>query len=413
MKHQIYRSLCLLAIGLLAACGKKTEPPQAVVTPTPVASPVTTEPQPQVTPSIQPTPKPTVKSGAPALPPSKPVIATLPKSLYPTPTPVAIPLPADPAKTSVKPDGDKANIKPDPLSKLKAPTDPTRQITPVSIGVAKIGMTFKELKEQIGKGFEFKVKPNFIEGFDAIAVAKSGSVQYYIPYPTGTQFTDSDRIQHLMTDNPNYRTPQGVGPGTPIGTAATVYGSATLSLSKENESREFINFNQHPNGLAFRPKPIRARTFAGDYPESNEEYLKTQKYDQRAAIGQITVSCEDQCDAEPPQASQAPQADAKPADKQDAKPNLQLENPPEFTNREVRPENLAPAATSSVTAPAAKQDSKPASNIESKSVSNPQLQLESQSDLKSQLNINTQSQLSVSDRPELKVETTGGIVDGE
>ena len=67
-------------------------------------------------------------------------------------------------------------------------------------------------------------------------------------------------------------------------------------MSKENESREFISFTQHPNGLAFRPKPAKTRTFAGDYPESNDEYLKTQKYDTKAAIGQITVSCaEDQC----------------------------------------------------------------------------------------------------------------------
>jgi len=158
-------------------------------------------------------------------------------------------------------------------------------------------MSFKELKEQTGAGFEFPVKTSLIEGFDAIAVTKAGAVQYYIPYPTGTQFTDTDRIQHLMTDNPNYRTQQGVGPGTPIGQAVSVYGGATLSVSKENESREFINFTQHPNGLAFRPKPVGTRSFAGEYPESNDDYLKTQKYDRRAAIGQITVSCSnEQCE---------------------------------------------------------------------------------------------------------------------
>jgi hypothetical protein len=300
MKQRIHLSLCLLAMVVVTACGEKSEPPTAIVQPTPaVPVPVTpptvattpllpkpapltvASPFPVKTPTIQPKPKAAASAAA---------IATLPKSPYPTPTPIAIPTVPDPAKIA-------ANPQPNPISRLKIPTDPAQQITPIGIGNAKIGMSLKELKDQMGQGFQFPVKASFIEGFDAIAVTKAGSVQYYIPYPTGTQFTDTDKIQHLMTDNPNYRTEQGVGPGTSIQQATTVYGGATLSLSKENESREFINFTQHPNGLAFRPKPVGKQSFAGDYPESNEEYLKTQKYDNRAAIGQITVSCaEDKCD---------------------------------------------------------------------------------------------------------------------
>ncbi len=307
MKNQIY--LCLwISIGILTACGKSLPPappaspnftnpsptpaPSVAVTTTPspiasVASPPTVQsptpgtPNPLQTPAVKPTPKAS---------PFK--VTALPTSLYPVPSPVAIPGSPPPAKT-------KANPKPDPVGKQQSAGDPTTQITPAGIGNAKIGMTLKELKQQMGKGFEYPVKPNFIEGFDAIAVTKSGTVQYYIPYPTGTNFTDADRIEHLVTDNPNYRTQKGVGPGTSIAQAASVYGNATLSMSKENESREFINFTQHPSGLAFRPKPIKTRNFAGDYPDSNDEYLKTQKYDTKAAIGQITVSCaEEQCNKE-------------------------------------------------------------------------------------------------------------------
>ncbi len=309
MKQQIYLSLCLLAMVELTACGKKSQPPTAIVTPTPTPivtptstpvsiapSPTTIQPTPQLAPPVKSLPPVSVKipklKPTPQLLPAKPTISALPSSLYPQPAPVAIPLPPNPVKT-------KANPKPEPISKLKRPTDPAQQITPVGIGAAKIGMSLKELKAQAGEGFEFPTKTSFIEGFDAIAVTKAGKVQYYIPYPAGTQFTDTDRIQHLMTDNPNYRTEQGVGPGTSISQAASVYGGATLSLSKENESREFISFNQHPNGLAFRPKPVGNQAFAGEYPESNEEYLKTQKYDNRAAIGQITVSCpDDKCEQE-------------------------------------------------------------------------------------------------------------------
>ncbi len=300
MKQRIYLSLCLLAMVVVTACGKKSEPPTAVMTPTSVITvPVTppqaaiTQPNPQPTPLVSSSPfpvkTPTIQP-TPKAAPSTPAIAALPKSPYPTPIPIEIPIAPDPAKIA-------ANPQPEPISKLKIPTDPAQQITPIGIGNAKIGMSLKELKDQMGQGFQFPVKASFIEGFDAIAVTKAGAVQYYIPYPTGTQFTDADKIQHLMTDNPNYRTEQGVGPGTSIQQATTVYGGATLSLSKENESREFINFTQHPNGLAFRPKPVGSHSFAGDYPESNEEYLKTQKYDNRAAIGQITVSCaEDKCE---------------------------------------------------------------------------------------------------------------------
>jgi hypothetical protein len=305
MKGQFGQSclrLCLLGVIAVAitSCGDNGQAPIAIDTPTPASTlavsptpstPVaTTQPTLKPTPATLPSPVRAKLKPTPVVLPTTPNISALPKSLYPQPTPVTIVVPSAPVNT-------KANSKTDPIAKLKLPTDPTMQITPVGIGVAKIGMSLKELKEQTGEGFEFPIKTSLLEGFDAIAVTKAGKVQFYIPYPAGTQFTDTDRIQHLITDNPAYRTQQGVGPGTSIGQATTVYGSATLSLSKDSESREFINFTQHPDGLAFRPKPFGTHAFAGEYPESNDDYLKTQKYDNRAAIDQITVSCTvDQCE---------------------------------------------------------------------------------------------------------------------
>jgi hypothetical protein len=287
MKRITWITLYLLGVGLLTGCPSSNEPPTVVVTPTP-------------TPTLTPTPAPTPAidlSPIPIPPPAplKPPISEIPKSpskstdlpsIYSSPTPVPIFPAREPIKTTPE----------SSIAKLNIPTNPAQKITPTGIGVAKIGMTYKQLKQQLGKGYDFQVKTSFIDGFEAIAVTKSGKVQYYIPYPAGTKFTNEDRIQHLMTDNPDYRTEKGVGPGTPIGQAESVYGGATLSFSKENESREFIGFGQQPSGLAFRPKPAKNRTFAGEYPESNSEYLKTKKYDAKAAIGQITVSCaNEQC----------------------------------------------------------------------------------------------------------------------
>jgi hypothetical protein len=293
MKRITGLTLYLVGMALLTGCPSSNEPPTVVVTPTPTP---TLTPTPAATPAIDLSPIP-----IPPPAPLKPPVAEIPKipskstnlpNIYTSP----IPVPSLPTSEPIKPS---PSPKESSIAKLNIPTNPAQKITSTGIGAAKIGMTYKELKQQLGNGYNFQVKTSFIDGFEAIAVTRSGKVQYYIPYPTGTKFTNEDRIQHLMTDNPDYRTEKGVGPGTPIGQAATVYGGATLSFSKENESREFIGFGQQPNGLAFRSKPAKNRNFAGEYPESNSEYLKTKKYDAKAAIGQITVSCEnEQCGKE-------------------------------------------------------------------------------------------------------------------
>ncbi len=289
MKLKIWLTVCLCSIGFLASCGAPEQASKEELVPSSAPPPIAT---PSVAPSpiAQPSPAPSPQEASPEpikTPTGRPRV-TLPKSTYPIPTPVTI-APDPPAVVKTK-----ATQKDEPVTKLNLPADPAQKITPEGIGVAKIGMSFKELKQQAGTEVKFPVKTSLMDGFDAIAVTKAGKVQYYIPYPAGTQFTDQDRIQHLITDNPNYRTEKGVGPGTPLKQAAAVYGGATLSLSKENESREFVSFTQNPNGMAFRPKPVKSRDFAGEYPESNESYLKTQKYDARTAIGQVTVSCADE-----------------------------------------------------------------------------------------------------------------------
>jgi hypothetical protein len=293
MKRITWLTLYLLGMGLLTGCPSSRKPPVVLVTPT--ATPIVTPtPIASVTPTPTPTPIP-IPSPEPSITPlfsvpsGIPVGTAIPNppNIYTTPSPV--PILSTPAPIKPKPT-------PAAIEQLNIPTNPAQKITPNGIGAAKIGMTFEELKQQLGNGYDFQVKTSFMDGFEAIAVTKSGKVQYYIPYPAGTKFDNEDRIQHLMTDNPDYRTEKGVGAGTPIKQAVSAYGGATLSFSKENESREFIGFVRHPNGLAFRPKPVKNRSFAGQYPESNEEYLKTQKYDVKAAIGQISVSCEnEQC----------------------------------------------------------------------------------------------------------------------
>jgi hypothetical protein len=72
-----------------------------------------------------------------------------------------------------------------------------------TIGEAKIGMTFGQLKQAIGSTAQFKVESPFMVDFDAVAISRSGKVQYRIIYAAGTKLKDADAIELLMTDNSN------------------------------------------------------------------------------------------------------------------------------------------------------------------------------------------------------------------
>ena len=169
-------------------------------------------------------------------------------------------------------------------------------ISAEGIGEAKVGMTLGELKKQLGTKAQFQVKSPFIVDFDALAVVQSGQAQYYILYPAGVPLSDSDIIEALVTDNPNYRTAQGVGSGTPITQAEAVYGEATLSYSTVNESREYVKFAKEPSdAIAFRVAAPKGQQFAGNYPSSTAELKETKDFQKPASIGFVEIYCRQNC----------------------------------------------------------------------------------------------------------------------
>jgi len=172
----------------------------------------------------------------------------------------------------------------------------TQLISPEGIGEAKVGMKFGELKKRLAGKAEFQVKSPFIVDFDAIAITQGGKEQYFILYPAGTPLADSDVIEALVTDNPNYRTAQGVGPGTPIKQAEAVYGDATLSYNSLNESREYVKFaNQSSKAIAFRSDAPQGQQLVGIYPSSKTEFKQTKEFDKTASIGLVEVYCRNNC----------------------------------------------------------------------------------------------------------------------
>ncbi|MBW4657570.1 MAG: hypothetical protein KME15_02755 [Drouetiella hepatica Uher 2000/2452] len=164
-------------------------------------------------------------------------------------------------------------------------------ISAQGMGAAQLGITLGELKQQLGQDTEFLVKAPFIVDFDAIAVRKGGETQYYILYLAGQSFADQDVIQGVFTDNPKFRTAEGVGAGTTLQDAAQAYGQATLSYNTGNESREYARFERQPaTNISFATGNGSTST-AGIYGSPVSEYNETENYRAEATIQSVLVVC--------------------------------------------------------------------------------------------------------------------------
>jgi hypothetical protein len=171
-------------------------------------------------------------------------------------------------------------------------TSKTALISATGIGSAQLGITLKHLKQVLGAKAKFQSVSPFMVDVDinAIAVSQSGKVQYYILYPAGTKFSDSDRIEGVLTDRPNFRTAEGVGPGTTLKQAEAIYGDVTLFYNTSNESREYVKFARQPaKNLLFRTFAPE-QTFAGIYPSGSREYKETKKFQANASICSVMVT---------------------------------------------------------------------------------------------------------------------------
>jgi len=158
-----------------------------------------------------------------------------------------------------------------------------------TIGAAKVGMTFGQLKKALGSTAQFKVESPFMVDFDSVAVSRSGKVQYRIIYAAGTKLKDTDVIELLMTENSNYKTVQGVGPGMTLKQAEAIYGKATLSYNVDNEMRENVVFAKQPTrNIMFVPK-AEGKQFGGVYGAGKGGFYQTNKYHPNAVIKSVMV----------------------------------------------------------------------------------------------------------------------------
>ena len=124
---------------------------------------------------------------------------------------------------------------------------------------------------------------------NAIAISKEGEVLYYLLFPVGVDIDELTPIQVIMTDNPRYATQEGISVGTKIKDVETVYGTPTFGYNVNNESREYVEFSNHPaTSISFRPNSEESG-FAGVYGQDIQEYNQTNSYQDDAVISSIEV----------------------------------------------------------------------------------------------------------------------------
>lgn len=223
-------------------------------------------------------------------PPTPEASVTSPVTSKPSetkPTPLAIPTATESPRSS--------NL--DAANPSSAAVSEDKKISATGIGQAKLGMTLGQLKKVLGTKAQFKVESPYIVDFDAIAVSQSGKVQYYILYPAGKPLADSDKIEFLETDNPDYLMDKGVRAGTTLKEAEAAYGDASLSYNFDNEGREYVQFaNQPAKNISFRLGNANDGSLSGVYPKTSGEggLYQTKDYKENSSIRLIELSCSGQ-----------------------------------------------------------------------------------------------------------------------
>jgi hypothetical protein len=192
------------------------------------------------------------------------------------------------------------SINPNSASPKKSVSPQT--IADGGIGAAKVGMTLAELKKNLKSSARFETQTNFAPGYNALAVRQQGKVQFYIPYPKTQKVTENDQIKFLVTDNPLYKTAEGVSPGMSIKKAAAIYGGAQLAFNPKAKLEEIVAFANQPGDVRFFTSGSESYGRAGIYPKKNQEQASvTDKFGASGKIKRITVVCpESVCASEQP-----------------------------------------------------------------------------------------------------------------
>lgn len=169
------------------------------------------------------------------------------------------------------------------LPAAAAQPDADRVITANSVGPAALGLTPDELADALGPDYDIGEQVRITVDFDGRVITRDGIVQF-----RAAMTEDNENLTLFIVSNPEYATAEGVGPTTTIAQAEEIYGEATLAWNPDNEGREFVSFENGPEGrIAFRTPGIGG-TNVGIYPDGE---FSTTEYEDGAAIAAVWVSC--------------------------------------------------------------------------------------------------------------------------
>ncbi|MBP0020018.1 MAG: hypothetical protein J7647_21005 [Cyanobacteria bacterium SBLK] len=173
----------------------------------------------------------------------------------------------------------------------------TALISPDGMGKVKFGMTLREVKEVLGDEVEYVIESPYIVDADAIAVRQDGEVLFYLVHPAEQPLQDRDLVTMLQTNNPNFKTREGVYAGMLIEDAEKIYGEASFFTS-ELESRESVSFQNQPDKRIHfgtlgggAPADATKSEYAGIYRDLNALPRETQEYRDDAIVQHISVIC--------------------------------------------------------------------------------------------------------------------------
>jgi len=213
------------------------------------------------------------------------------------------------------------------LTPLAAAQSDDRTIRADGVGDAVLGLTAEELADSLGDNYAIGTEIRITVDFDGRVITSGGEVQFRAAMTDNT-----DQLNLFIVSNPEYATVEGVGPTTTIADAEAVYGEATLSWNPDDEGREFVSFENGPEGrILFRTPGIGGNN-VGVYADGEFE---TTDYEDDAVIAAVWVSCvsgtdcpADLADAQP---TATPEPEAEPTATPDPEPEPTATPAPEPT----------------------------------------------------------------------------------
>ena len=151
------------------------------------------------------------------------------------------------------------------------------------VGNAELGVSAEELSDALGDEYEVSDEVRITVDFNGRVISKDGEVQFRAA-ATGP----GDELNLFIVSNADYAIAEGVGPETTIADAEAILGEATLNWNPDDEGREFVSFENGPEGrIQFRTPGI-AGTNVGIYADDEFE---TTEYASDAVIAAVWVSC--------------------------------------------------------------------------------------------------------------------------